>query len=655
MRYVTGQGTTVALGKQIAEDAKAAVFEVAGSKDRVGKVYSVPPIVRQSRKLAELVKLASADLLKCSAWPIDTLHPAEGEPARGILMPRIQGAVPLHKLYSPAHRRFAFPQADWRLLVKAARSCASAINQMHYAGVVVGDVSANRMLVDPEGNIKLLGCDSFQLIRGEEVFFINTTTPEYLAPELQNMPLETAPVTRNHDAFGLAVVIFRLLMMGRHPFVGYRGPQPLSVGEAIFEHRFAYGTAAASLKAEPPPHSPLLTDLPGPLANLFQRTFARGADKEGARPASSEWIKALDDLARQITPCEADPGHYYFAGLSNCPWCRIQRGGGPAYFSSVTLRSLEASAQNVDTHQLLDEFETIVAPEKHFSDLSRKPLLPATPTPLPRGTREFQQLVWGLGVLTLGSGLVMLLGFLTPNFLYIAAPITVSLLAGWLLAFFGSPLFRIRLKRRRTVAARQAELAALQREIAAAAARHTTDWSPRYKSAAEVRDKLRALDAQEANDMKLLQATLRDRQLEEYLARFLIRDAKIQQLTPSRMTVLESYNIETARDITESSLAGLTGLGDTLPSTLLAWRRTMESGFSFDPSRGFPAAELAIIRNKYLQQRLALQQQLEVDIEALAKLSAAARTHANRFTVPLAAAQSAVVQAKADLTACKSR
>jgi DNA-binding helix-hairpin-helix protein with protein kinase domain len=53
-----------------------------------------------------------------------------------------------------------------------------------------------------------------------------------------------AGVTRtpNHDNFGLAVLIFQLLCMGRHPFAGrFLGTgDPPSIPEAIARSRYAY-------------------------------------------------------------------------------------------------------------------------------------------------------------------------------------------------------------------------------------------------------------------------------------------------------------------------------------------------------------------------------------------------------------------------------
>ena len=67
----------------------------------------------------------------------------------------------------------------------------------------------------------------------------------------------------NHDRFGLAILIFHLLFVGRHPFAGrYRGAGDLSIEKAIAERRFAFSKNRSETLVDPPPASLLLDDLP---------------------------------------------------------------------------------------------------------------------------------------------------------------------------------------------------------------------------------------------------------------------------------------------------------------------------------------------------------------------------------------------------------
>src|SRR5207302_109259 len=112
---------------------------------------------------------------------------------------------------------------DWRFLIRTARNCAAAMTVIHDAGIVVGDVNQGGFLVTRDALVNVIDCDSFQIRTAIETYLCEVAVPEFLPPELHGRPLATTNRTPNHDAFGLAIIIFRLLMLGRHPFAGYRG------------------------------------------------------------------------------------------------------------------------------------------------------------------------------------------------------------------------------------------------------------------------------------------------------------------------------------------------------------------------------------------------------------------------------------------------
>ena len=169
-------------------------------------------------------------------------------PALPLLHPDLGGCFKsIHLLYGPKSRLAEFPQATWAFLVHAACNLARALAVLHAGGNVVGDINHGNVLVSSRGVIKLIDCDSFQIQAGERRYLCEVGVPTHTPPELQGHNLRTVTRTPNHDAFGLAVVIFQLLFLGRHPFSGTflgRGDMPLE--RAIRELRFAYGRFAAT-------------------------------------------------------------------------------------------------------------------------------------------------------------------------------------------------------------------------------------------------------------------------------------------------------------------------------------------------------------------------------------------------------------------------
>src|SRR6266511_4549477 len=106
-------GRPIDLGPQLAAGGEGIVCAVAGDAAAVAKVYHRRPDAAQAEKLAWMVQTAAPELCKFAAWPTATLHDSVGGPLAGFVMPRFNGYRAVHTLYSPAHRRTTFPQADW--------------------------------------------------------------------------------------------------------------------------------------------------------------------------------------------------------------------------------------------------------------------------------------------------------------------------------------------------------------------------------------------------------------------------------------------------------------------------------------------------------------------------------------------------------------
>ena len=140
--------------------------------------------------------------------------------------------------------------------------------------MVIGDVNQSNVLVSNKGFVALIDCDSYQVeIKGQSYpceVGIDLFTP----PELQGRSFRNLIRTQNHDRFGLAVLVFYLLFMNRHPFAGrYLGQGDMSIEQAIRQHRFAYGRAAASFQMQVPQHALPLSALSNQLVELFERSF----------------------------------------------------------------------------------------------------------------------------------------------------------------------------------------------------------------------------------------------------------------------------------------------------------------------------------------------------------------------------------------------
>jgi DNA-binding helix-hairpin-helix protein with protein kinase domain len=163
-------------------------------------------------------------------------------------------------------------------------------------------------------------------------------------------------------------------------------------------------------------------------------------------------------------------------------------------------------------------------------------------------------------------------------------------------------------------------------------------------------DDLPALYQRLAQD---LQASVRDKQLDAFLDRFLISDGDIEGIGPTRISALASFNVETARDITYNAVIRVQGIGDALAKRLIAWRQKIEGRFKFDPSKGVPQQDVNALRVRIANERTQLEQSLRDGALQMQQLHSAAL--GLRLTVKLRLDTAAVAldQAEADMASAK--
>jgi DNA-binding helix-hairpin-helix protein with protein kinase domain len=400
--FVDDTGKPLQLGAELGRGGEGTVFDLPGTT-LAAKIYHRPAEAAKADKLEAMVRLKAPALSKFSAWPERRILDAGGQHTWGIVLPKIVGQRAIHELYSPADRKVEFPFADWTFLVHVARNCAAAFEAIHAAGHVVGDVNQGGVLVSKQGTITLIDCDSYQIADGERLFTCDVGVPHFTAPELQGQSFRGLKRTAEHDAFGLAVLVFHLLFMGRHPFVGrYRGTGDMPVERAIKEGRFAYGAHAPRVLMTPPPHALRLGQMPDAMAELFERAF-RLPFGPTDRPSATEWLQALEQLKRSVVACPQRRGHKFAGGSAGCPWCEIAQSGGPDLFvSAQVLVRIEASPKAItfDLALFWREVEAVPPP------MPTQPRAEAPP-PRPAPSISNDEMAWAWATVTMGVSAVL--------------------------------------------------------------------------------------------------------------------------------------------------------------------------------------------------------------------------------------------------------
>ena len=318
------EGRRLAVGARIGRGGEGEVFRLGDGTARALKVYHRPDTARAA-KVDAMIKASLVCACPSVAFPEAIVTGRDGSFA-GFVMPLVEGTRAVHDLYGGAARRRFFPQADFRFMVRAATNLARSVARVHAAGAVVGDMNQSGVLVSPTALVTLIDADSFQFAGHP----CRVGVPEFTAPELQGLDLGHAVRTSQHDAFALAVMIFELLALGRHPMAGVPAGRDVPLQEAIRTHRFAY-SAVRDVRLGRPPGTLRLSDLPAGVRAGFEIAFGTGF---GPRLEASGWVAELEELEGRLRTCARDGAHHYLDAAHSCPWCRIERQVGGRVFGS---------------------------------------------------------------------------------------------------------------------------------------------------------------------------------------------------------------------------------------------------------------------------------------------------------------------------------
>ncbi len=305
---------------------EALVFRVQGEASLVAKIYHQPTAERAAKLRAMLANPpedpAAAQGHVSIAWPVDLLQtPDYSRQVVGFLMPFVGGMSPLIDFYHPRTRRQKQPLFNYQYLLTTARNLASAVAALHARNYVIGDVNESNVLAAPSTLVTLVDTDSFQVPDNGMLHRCPVGKPEFTPPELQGKVFLDVDRRPEHDAFGLAVLLFQLLQEGTHPFDGvFTGAgEPELLEARIAAGHFPHGRRRSPYRSKP--LAPSFGLLAPELRDLFQQCFEQGHPAPAKRPEARAWHLALKNAALELATCRANEQHRYGRHLDDCPWC----------------------------------------------------------------------------------------------------------------------------------------------------------------------------------------------------------------------------------------------------------------------------------------------------------------------------------------------
>jgi DNA-binding helix-hairpin-helix protein with protein kinase domain len=260
-------GDELRVDKRIGKGGEGEVFSLTNLPGYAVKAYLPTVVASREAKIRAMVDAQLHASISTVAFPTKVVVDKK-EKFVGFLMRLVADHKEIHELQTPSSRLRHFPSADYRFLVRTAINVARVFGQVHDAGCVIGDINQRSILVSQKATVALIDTDSFQVIQNGRKYLCVVGVPEYTPPELQGQSLNNIVRTADHDAFGLAVAIFQILCMDRHPFSGrFKGSGDMPIEQAIKEFRFAY--SSRDTKMQPPPSTVQMADLSPKVRQLF--------------------------------------------------------------------------------------------------------------------------------------------------------------------------------------------------------------------------------------------------------------------------------------------------------------------------------------------------------------------------------------------------
>ena len=151
----------------------------------VAKIYHPDEQKRPAREAKCQAMLASVPKTDSIIWNLGNLYTPDGKFA-GYLMRRLHMDT-YRTFMEVAHtrqRRQKFP--NWSILhsLLMARNLAVAIDAVHTAGHIVGDINESNVLVANDATVRIIDADSAQITHNNQTYPCTVGKPDFTAPEI---------------------------------------------------------------------------------------------------------------------------------------------------------------------------------------------------------------------------------------------------------------------------------------------------------------------------------------------------------------------------------------------------------------------------------------------------------------------------------------
>ena len=312
------QGQPQQLAKKLGEGGEGVIYPLAQRPEVLVKIYHERELVKRGKILQEKVEamrgvtqLASE---KSVSWPLISVFDAQ-QRWIGYAMYKAEGKdmfLLAHALLYKKH----FPGLDRRAITGYLINLVQQLKTLQDHGVMIGDYNLHNLLCQPNSDkVTLIDCDSYQLQFNGRHYASPVGTPDMTPIEHHGKAFSDLVRTKESEAFSLAIILFKCLMLGRHPYDIVGGEDPVT---NLKRGDFAYGVGNKGIPAGP--WYNIWSHMPHRLKSSFIATFTEGANDPAKRTSLEEWLEILTLYGKEIdkdwhevaiTPSEPKPKKYH--------------------------------------------------------------------------------------------------------------------------------------------------------------------------------------------------------------------------------------------------------------------------------------------------------------------------------------------------------
>lgn len=210
--------------------------------------------------------------------------------------------INLSLLAHPILMKKNFPKIKKVDIVETLIKFLKDVQRLHENEIFIGDYNLSNFLINKKTyDISFIDTDSWQFTYRKKIYRCNVGTADMTPPEHQSVDFKTINRTIESELFSIAVLLFKVLMQGRHPYDQVGGE---SVLKNISNGLFPYNLDKITNKHIPNgPWFNLWNELSKEIKVLFMKTFCNQSQKRLLLSSSSqkratveEWISALSDF-----------------------------------------------------------------------------------------------------------------------------------------------------------------------------------------------------------------------------------------------------------------------------------------------------------------------------------------------------------------------